>query len=284
MKARAFHYQRVQTVAEALAAHAAHTGDARFLAGGQSLLPVLNLRLASPDLLIDIAHIQDLRGIGLQSATLRIGALTRHAEILRSKMIAEHAPLLTQAAAFVAHPAIRNQGTIGGSIALADPASEFPACMRALAARIEITGPAGTRTIPADDFFQGLYHTALAPGDLLTALLVPAIRPGQHMRFDELARRRGDYALAGLAANLTLADGAVTAARLAFCAAGPTPMRAPAAEAALTGNPLSPETIRAAQRSLDQDLDPFGDDETPAATRLHLARVLLGRILTALAP
>lgn len=156
--------------------------------------------------------------------------------------------------------------------------------MRALDARIEITGPAGSRTVTADDFFLGLYQTALAPGDLLTALLVPAIRPGQLMRFDELARRRGDYALAGLAANLTLADGTVTGVRLAFCAAGPTPMRALAAEAALIGNLLSPEAIRSAQASLHRDLDPFGDDETPAATRLHFARVLLGRVLKALAP
>jgi carbon-monoxide dehydrogenase medium subunit len=282
VKARAFDYQRVVTIEGALAAHAACRGEARFLAGGQSLLPVLNLRLDAPDLLIDIAHIPDLRGIVLQSSVLRVGALTRHNEVLRSSLIAEHAPLLTQAAAFVAHPAIRNQGTIGGSIALADPASEFPACMRALNARMEIAGPKGIRTVVADVFFQGLYQTALAQGELLTALLVPAVQPGQRMRFDELGRRRGDYALAGVAANLTIAAHHVTAARLAFCAAGATAMRAPTAEAALISKPLTPDTVRAAQAGLDQDLDPFGDDDMPAATRLHLARVLLGRVLTTL--
>ena len=164
MKARAFDYQRVHTVEAALAAHTACRGEARFLAGGQSLLPVLNLRLDAPDLLIDIAHIAGLRGIVLQAGTLRIGALTRHNEVLRSSLIAQHVPLLGQAAAFVAHPAIRNQGTIGGSIALADPASEFPACMRALDALIEITSPVGVRTVPADSFFHGLYQTGLAPG------------------------------------------------------------------------------------------------------------------------
>lgn len=282
VKARAFDYQRVQTIEAALSAHAACRGEARFLAGGQSLLPVLNLRLDTPDLLIDIAHIPDLRGIVLRAGTLRIGALTRHNEVLRSSLIAEHAPLLSQAAAFVAHPAIRNQGTIGGSIALADPASEFPACMRALDAAMEVAGPDGTRTVPADAFFQGLYQTALQPGELLTALLVPAIRTGQKMRFDELARRRGDYALAGLAASVTFSDNVVADVRLAFCAAGPTPMRAASAETVLTGQAISPETIRAAQACLDRDLDPFGDEEMPAATRLHLARVLLGRVLTAL--
>ncbi len=284
MKPRPFRYQRVQGIGEALAAYAASDGQTRYLAGGQSLLPVLAMRLDAPDLLIDIGRIASLRGIERQGDTLRIGALTRHHEVLRDPLIAAHTPLLAQAAAFVAHPAIRNQGTIGGSIALADPASEFPACMRALGATMRIASLQGTREVAADDFFQGLYETAIQPGEILTDLLVPIAQPDQRFRFDEFARRRGDYALAGLAANLSFQDGRVIHARLAFCAAGPTPMRAPTAEAALQSHTLTAETIRAAQTCLANDLDPFGDDDMPAATRLHLARVLLGRVLAGLTP
>ena len=194
MKARAFDYRRVASVAEALDAYAACSGEARYLAGGQSLLPALNLRLDAPDLLIDIGRIEALRGIAIDGESLRIGALTRHAETLASPLIAAHAPILTQAAAYMAHPAIRNLGTMGGSLSLADPASELPACMRALGATLEITGPDGVRAVAADDFFRDLYETALVPGELLTAVRVPLAAPGSRMHFSEIARRQATLA------------------------------------------------------------------------------------------
>lgn len=282
MKAPAFDYRRVASVAEALDAYSSCGGEARYLAGGQSLLPALNLRLDAPDLLIDIGRIAALRGVAVDGDTLRIGALTRHAETLASPLVAAHAPILTQAAAYMAHPAIRNLGTMGGSLSLADPASELPACMRALGATLEITGPDGIRGVPADAFFRDLYETALVPGELLTAVRVPLAAPGARMHFAEIARRRGDYAMVGIAANLVLTDGLVTSARLGFCSVGPTPMRAPGAEAALTGHPLDADAIAAARAALADDLAPDDDDGLSAAARMHLARVLLGRVLAAL--
>lgn len=282
MKARAFDYRRVASVAEALDAYAACEGEARFLAGGQSLLPALNLRLDAPDLLIDIGRIEALRGITLEGDQLRIGALTRHAETLASELIAAHAPLLTQAAAYMAHPAIRNLGTMGGSLALSDPASELPACMRALGAELEITGRDGTRRVAADDFFLDLFENVIEPGAMLTAVRVPLPAPGTRMRFEEIARRRGDYALVGLAAHLVVTGATVESARLAFCSVGPTPMRAPKAEAALVGRPFDAAAIADATAALAGDLAPDEDEGFSAAARMQLARVLLGRVLSAL--
>jgi carbon-monoxide dehydrogenase medium subunit len=279
LKAPAFAYRRPDTVAAALDAFAAAGGDASYIAGGQSLVPALALRLQSPAMLIDISRIEELHGVRLEAGRLRIGALTRHAEALTDPLIARHAPLLHEAAPHVAHPAIRNRGTIGGSVALADPASEFPAMTLAMAAEIEIAGPEGRRRVPADAFFLDLYQTALKPGELLVALHVPAIGPGHRWAFDELARRRGDYALVGAGILAELQDDVVAGIRIAFLSVGPTPLRAMAVEAALTGGPLDAAAIARAQAALDQDLDPLDDDQVPAAMRLHLARVLLGRLL-----
>lgn len=282
VKARAFAFRRVTSIEEALAAFASCDGEARFLAGGQSLLPALNLRLDAPDLLIDISRIEALRGISVTSAGLRIGALTRHVEVLRSPLIAEHAPLLSRAAPFVAHPAIRNLGTIGGSIALADPASEFPTCILALNASLEIAGANGKRSIAADDYFRALYETDIEPGELLTAILIPPRPHGQRVHFDELARRRGDYALVGLATNAVFDDNTIKKIRLAFCSVGPTPMRAKTTEEQLIGKPLCAARITSAQAALAHDLSPDGTDEMSSQMRMHFARILLGRALNAL--
>lgn len=282
MKARAFSFQRVTSVEDALAAFASCEGEARFLAGGQSLIPALNLRLDAPDLLIDLSRIEAMRGIAVTSAGLRIGALTRHAEVLRSPLVAEHAPLLSCAAAFVAHPAIRNLGTIGGSLALADPASEFPACILALNATLEITGVDGLRTVAAQDYFRALYETAIEPGELLTAILIPSRPHGQRVHFDELARRRGDYALVGLAVNAVFEGETIEEIRLAFCSVGPTPMSATSTQERLVGKAIGPATIAAAQAALDDDLSPDGTEEVSSQMRMHFARVLLGRALNAL--
>lgn len=279
MKARAFDYVRPATMIEAMDAFVASGGDASYIAGGQSLVPALALRLQSPARLIDIAHIAELRGIAVNDGWLRLGALTRHAEAHDDPLIAAHAPLLALAAPHVAHPAIRNRGTLGGSVALADPASEFPAMMLAMAAEIEIAGTEGTRRVPADNFFQDLYQTSLAPGELLVAFHIPIAGRDHRCAFDELARRRGDYAIVGCGVMLAMPRRAVEDVRIAFFSVGPTPCRARAAEAILSGAVLDELAIRAAQAALTQDLDPAEEDQVPATMRLHLARVLLGRLL-----
>jgi len=283
VKARAFRYVRAASLDDALSAYAGADGECSYIAGGQSLVPALALRLQAPDLLIDISRLPEMTGISLEGDTLRVGALTRHSEMLSSPEIARHAPLLKAAAPFVAHPAIRNKGTFGGTIALADPAAEFPAMCLALDAEFEIAGVEGRRTSPANGFFHGLFDTDLQPGEIITAIRVPVFGPNDRCVFHEFARRRGDYAMAGAGIQATLVDEQVESIRIAFLSAGPTPMRAPHAEAQLTGGPLSGERIEAAQHALAEDLEPEDNDDTSAAMRMHLARVLLGRLLTRLA-
>ena len=279
MKARAFSYFRAHTVEQALDAHARGGDEARFIAGGQSLVPALALRLQAPRILIDLNHIDELRGVRRDGEWLRIGALTRHCEMLSEPLIAEFAPLLRAAAPFVAHPAIRNRGTLGGSVALADPSSEFPAVVLALDAEIEIAGAAGRRRVSADDFFIDLFETALAPGELLVAVHVPLFRSNQRIAFDELARRRGDYALVGCGIVGSFENDLIQDIRIAFFSVGNVPTRAGHAEAALVGARMDADRIAAAQAGLDNDLAPADSDDVPPAMRLHLARVLLGRLL-----
>src|SRR6476659_9423547 len=168
--------------------------DARVLAGGQSLVPTLNMRLSTPSLLVDINGLRELGAISRRNGHIEIGALVRHAQAERSSAVAQFAPLLARAIPHIAHPALRNRGTIGGSIALADPAAELPACLLALGGEVEIKGRDGTRTVAADVFFKGLFETALGPGDVLTAIRLPIAQPGDRFGFAELARRHGDYA------------------------------------------------------------------------------------------
>lgn len=279
MKARAFSYARPTTVVEALETFATSGADASYIAGGQSLVPALALRLQAPELLIDIAHIPSLRGIELQGRWLRIGALTRHCEALTDPLIARHTPLLREAAPFVAHPAIRNKGTLGGSVALADPASEFPAMMLAMGAELEIAGSDGNRRVPADDFFIELFQTAIEPGELLVAIHVPVVGPRHRWAFDELARRRGDYAIVGAGLLAEFNGDCIQSIRAAFFSVGNTPLRAMTVEGVLTGRNLDRTAIAEAQAALADDLAPPDDEHTPAAVRLHLARVLLGRLL-----
>jgi carbon-monoxide dehydrogenase medium subunit len=253
------------------------SGDARILAGGQSLIATLNMRLSHPALLVDINGVGGLDRIALKDGQLEIGALIRHAQAERSAEIARHAPLIAKAMPHIGHPAIRNRGTIGGSIAFADPAAELPACLLALGGEIEITGPKGRRSVKADDFFKGLFETALAPGEVLTAIRVPAAAPGMRFGFAEFARRHGDYAMAGLAA-CAWTGGNQPVVRLAYFGVGATPVRARKAEAALARG-----DIIAAVRALDQDLDPPDDVQASGAVKKHLAGVLLKRVARELA-
>jgi carbon-monoxide dehydrogenase medium subunit len=279
LKARAFNYVRASTVVEALKAFEEAGDDASYIAGGQSLVPALALRLQAPQLLIDIAHISTLRGVDLQGDWLRIGALTRHHEVLTDPLIRRHAPLYSEAAPHVAHPAIRNKGTLGGSISHADPASEFPAMTLALGAELEIASRDGVRRVPADDFFLDLFQTAIEPGELLVAIHVPVVQPSHRWAFHEFARRRGDFALVGCGVLAEFVDDVVKQVRIAFFSVGSTPIRARQAEDSLIGKRLDQAAIAAAQAVVGDDLDPPEDEHTPPAMKRHLARVLLGRLL-----
>jgi len=276
MKASAFSYARATSVGNALELLAAHGDGAKVLSGGQSLMPAMNLRLISPELLVDIGDLAELRGIALDDGMLRIGALTRHVELLNSPEIAAHAPLLTEAIAHVAHPAIRNRGTLGGSLAHADPASELPACMLALNATIVVRGQAGERRIRAADFFTGIYETALSAGELLVAVELPAAQKDSAHFFHEFARRHGDYAIVGLAAQAIVRAGTLADLRVALFAVGDRPVLA-AAVARLINVPITPTLLSDAAAVLAEELDPQEDQQATAAMRRHLAKVLLVR-------
>jgi carbon-monoxide dehydrogenase medium subunit len=282
MKAPSFAYARPDSLGEALALLARHGEAARVLAGGQSLLASLNMRLSSPELLVDVAGLKELSGIRVQDDALRIGALTSHREIESSAKVAQHVPLLAQAVPHVAHVAIRNAGTLGGSLALADPAAEYPACALALEATLVIAGPRGERRVAARDFFRGLYSTALEPQELLLAAEFPLLKSGYRSAFLELARRHGDYAIVGVAAHARVEGGRFADLRLAYLGVGATAVRAERAAAAAEGKAYGPQTVAAAQAALGDDLDPSPDLYHSAATKLHLARVLTGRALAAL--
>ena len=281
MKASAFTYARATSVANALELLTAHGEKAKVLSGGQSLLPAMNLRLVAPELIVDIGELAELRGIVVKGGVITIGALTRHADLLKSPEIAAHAPLLPDAVAHVAHPAIRNRGTIGGSLAHADPASELPACMLTLGATIIARGPGGERRIAASEFFVGIYETALTSQELLVAVELPVPPKNSTYFFHEFARRHGDYAIVGLAAQAFVRDGGFTDLRLGFFAIGDRPLLARSAgklvDVAITSTALSE-----AFSALDEELDPLQDHQATPVMRRHLAKVLLARCVASL--
>ena len=271
MKPAPFAYTKAKTLKEAVTLLAKHKDDARLLAGGQSLIATLNMRLSAPDLLIDINGIKNLNGITKKGKYVEIGALARHAQVEHSDVIAKHAPLITLAMPHIGHPAIRNRGTFGGSIAFADPAAELPACLLALGGEIDIAGPRGKRKVKADAFFKGLFETALRPQEMITAIRIPAADKATRVGFAELARRHGDYAIVGLAASARGNGKGLADVRLAYFGVGDTPVRARKAEAALAAG-----DVDAAVKALD--LDPHDDVQATAKTKKHLAGVLLRRV------
>jgi carbon-monoxide dehydrogenase medium subunit len=273
VKAPPFRYARPRTIDAALELLAEAGDGARLLAGGQSLVPALNMRLLEPALLIDINGLVELDGVTETATGLRVGALTRHAALGASELVARHAPLLTAAVPFIAHEAIRNRGTFGGSLAQADPAAELPACVMALDAQIEVVGRRGRRRIAARDFFKGVYETALARDEILVAAEIPAQRGAT--LFLELARRQGDYAIAGLAGWAALHGGRISEARLAFFGTDVRAVEAKAASAAL------PVSLDAAVAALDRDLAPIADLNASVAMKRHLAAALLRRACAA---
>ena len=276
MKPAPFAYAKARSVAHAIELLA--NDDARLLAGGQSLIATLNMRLSEPALLVDINGIGGLDRIALKNAHVEIGALVRYAQAERSAEIAQAAPLIALALPHIGHPAIRNRGTVGGSLAFADPAAELPACIVALDGEIEIVGPQGQLTVKADDFFKRLFETALGPRDVLTAIRVPAAGGDTRVGFAEFARRHGDYAMVGLAA-CARADGTrLGNLRLAYFGVGATPVRARHAEPALADG-----DVEAAVKALADDLEPTDDVQASGAVKTHLAGVLLRRVAQQLA-
>ncbi len=279
MKAPAFSYARPRQLAEALALLDRHRDEARLLAGGQTLLATLNMRLSEPALLIDLQALAELRTLQLSGNALRIGAMVTHSAIEASPDVARHTPLLAMAAPHIAHRAIRNLGTFCGSIAYGDPAAEWPACLLALDGTVVARSLGGERRIAARDFYTGLYTTALQPNEMIVACEIPLAAPGQRFVFDELSRRHGDYAVVGLAASAQVHDGVLRQVRLAWLGTGSMPQRSLATEQALEGRTADDAGIAHAQQTLRQELQVEGDLTHTPATKQHLAGVMLKRAL-----
>ena len=256
MKLPPVDYEAPTTVSEAVALLAEHQDEASVLAGGQSLIPLLALRLARPAVLIDINGIDDLSGVSAANGWVAIGAMTREYVAEDSGTVAGAVPLLAAALPLIGHEAIRSRGTIGGSLAHADPAAELPAVARALEAEFVVRSQAGERVIQAADWFEGYLTTSRHPDELLVTVRFPAAAPGTGVSFQEVARRHGDYAIAGLAASLTLSGGAISDARLAFSGVSDVPVRAVGAEDLLVGEGPSPELFDEAARRATDDIDP----------------------------
>jgi aerobic carbon-monoxide dehydrogenase medium subunit len=278
-----FDYVRPSSVDEAVQALAAGGEDAKVIAGGQSLLPLLRLRLAYPELLVDIGGLAELRGVTDAGDSLLIGARTTHYQVVHDPLIAEHCGLLAQAAGTVADPAVRHRGTLGGSIAHADPAGDLPAVVLALDATMIARGPGGEREIPAADFFTDYLTTALAPGEILTGVRVPKLGTGWGYRYEKFHRTAQAWAIVGVAALARRSNGQVAEARVGLTNMGPVPVRATAVEAAAAGAQASAEALRAAAASADEGTQPPADLHGAPDYRRHLARVLTGRALEAAA-
>ena len=279
MKAPPFAYIRARHLPEVFDLLEQHGDTAKILAGGQSLMPALNMRLSSPELLIDISRLHEYAGIRVKDGQVHIGALTTHTEIGDSTDIRKHLPLLSDAVQHIAHPAIRNSGTFGGSLAMADPAAEWPACCVTLDAQIVLASKSGARRVAARDFFQGLYTTAIKPNEVLTEIVIPI--PGADYRhaFLELARRRGDYAIVGVAALAKITQGTLATLRLTFFGASEKPTFAEKTSQVFVSKGFSETSLKEAQDLLATELEPIADLYSSAATKLHLARVLTARAM-----
>ena len=283
MKLPPFAYEAPTTVAEAVDLLVEHGDEASVLAGGQSLIPLLALRLARPAVLIDINGIGELSGVSADNGQVAIGAVTREYVAEESSAIAEAVPLLAAALPLIGHEAIRSRGTIGGSLAHADPAAELPAVARALDAEFVVRGPAGERVVPAAEWFEGYLTTSRGPDELLTEVRFPAAKPGTGSSFEEVARRHGDFAIVGMAASLVMSGGVIGEARLAFAGVSDVPARATAAEDLLAGETPSAELFDEAARRATEDLDPPADLHGSSDYRKTVAAAVVRRGLRAAA-
>lgn len=282
MKPAAFEYSAPSTLEEALGLLGDYGGDAKLLAGGQSLVPTMNFRLAQPAALIDLNGIDDLFFIREDGGGLRCGAMTRQRSVERSALVQRVAPLLHEAMPHIAHSQIRNRGTIGGSLAHADPAAELPALAVALDARLYVRSVTDARWVAARDFYVGLFTTAMLPEEMLVEVAFPTLPPGSGWAFDEVARQHGNYALCGAAAVVVLdSGGAVESARLVFLSVGEGPVEAKRAAELLVGERPTGKAVRAAaDTAAMHDIDPVGDIHAGPAFRRHLSRVIAERVLS----
>jgi aerobic carbon-monoxide dehydrogenase medium subunit len=279
MKLPPFDYEAPSTVSEAVELLAEHQDEASVLAGGQSLIPLLALRLAHPAVLIDINGIAELSGVSAADGRVAIGAMTRAYVAEESETVAEALPLLAAALPLIGHEAIRSRGTIGGSLAHADPAAELPAVARALDAEFVVRAQSGERVVPAAEWFEGYLMTSRDPGELLVEVRFPAAGPGTGISFQEVARRHGDFAIVGLAVSLTVSEGSISDARLAFAGMSDVPVRAAEAEDLLVGERPSAELFDEAARHATDGVDPPADLHGSAEYRRKVAAALVRRAL-----
>jgi aerobic carbon-monoxide dehydrogenase medium subunit len=283
LKPNSFEYVRAQSMDEVLAVLSEHGDEAKILAGGQSLIPTMNMRFAAPEILIDVSRIPDLQGIQVLENNLRIGAMSRHVEVLNSSKVAEHAPLIASAMPNIAHPAIRNRGTFGGSLCHADPASELPACALTLDASFNILNESGSRAVKAKDFFMGTYTTSLGDDEILVSVDVPLATADTITFFEEIARRKGDYAMVGLAARAEVQAQQINDVKLVFFAVNDVATSAQSAEKLLSGASLASIDKDAICQAVSNDITPFDDLTTSSATKSALMKTLTRRALHAFA-
>lgn len=281
MKPASFDYQAPDSLDAALALKAQYGDDSKFLAGGQSLIPAMNFRLVQTSLLVDVNNLHDLDYVRLEADEIHIGAMARQRRLERDPLVKRHLPLLNEAMPWVAHPQIRNRGTLGGSIAHADPAAELPVIAVALGGKIKIQNSANTRWVTAEEFFKGLFTVDLAADEMLTEVALPVTSAGTGTAFIEFARRRGDYALMGVAAVITLSEsGACEEARLVFLNAGEGPLNAKQAAGMLKGQTLTPALIEEASAlAASDEIQPMGNVHASAEYQRHLAKVLAKRAI-----
>lgn len=281
MKPAPFDYRAPADLGEVLELLAEHGDDAKLLAGGQSLVPAMNFRLARPSLLIDLNGVPDLAYLHETGGELRIGAMTRQRAVERSPLVARQLPLVHETMPFIAHPQIRNRGTFGGSLAHADPAAELPSVVLALGGRFHLRSRSDERWVAAEDFFQGLFETARRPDEILLEVAIPEQRPGGGWAFEEMSRRVGDFAMVGVGVVLELAaDGAIAKARIGLVSVSDKPILAPLAANLLLGETPSNELFRAAAETCArQEIDPTDDLHGSAEYRRHLTAVLVRRAL-----
>jgi len=281
MKPAPFEYHAPDSLEQALGLMSQHAGEAKILAGGQSLVPAMNFRIVQPSVLIDLNRVQELSYICEENNVIRVGAMARERHLEFDPSIANHTPLLAEAVPFIAHPQIRNRGTIGGSLVNADPAAELPVLMLALSARLKAKSVSGERWIEAHDFFAGMFSTALAPDEILVEIELPFMPPRTGWSFMEVAPRAGDYALMGLAALVTLdEDGKCRTAKLVYLNAGDGPVDAKEAAGMLAGEMLNDSLIESvAAIASEKEIDPFGNVHTSPEFQRHLADVLTKKAL-----
>ena len=279
VKAPKFSYTRGESLDQVLTLLNEYGEEGRILAGGQSLMPTLNMRLSNPKILIDINHLSELNSISLNDDIVCIGALSRHSEVGRSPIVERHLPLIADAIPHVAHIAVRNRGTFGGSVALADPAAELPACVLALGGTLVLQSVRGIRKIIADDYFLGLYETERKPDELLIEVQIPVQDPTALSAFIELSQRKGDYAIAGLAFVGTLENQLIKTAKLVYFGSETKPTLANNTMAVLTNTPWDDKTRELVAETLGQDLDPMTNLQGSAKMKLHLQKVLTGRAI-----